>query len=218
MPECTFFCFALFVPPQCPDERLGFFQGYLIELIPPLNLLLSLFSLSLPPPLTYSPSIPFSSLYSAEQDKPQQGAGSLKSVNWRQPFLSTAGEKQLICPDPQYNFPRVSRGEPAFSWITNRALLRGGSSLWRSSSLLSHLRSSGCSWKPHRVYCKFLGWSSHRARLKKREQRDEHAVNLPATIEQQTQQRCRLFRLRGSVDEPWFILLTGGSWHAQTFI
>lgn len=42
-------------------------------------------------------------------------------------------------------------------------------------------------------------------------ERDEHAVNLPATIEQQTQQRCRVFRLRGGVDELRFMLLTGGS-------
>lgn len=87
------------------------------ELIPPLNLFaFSLVSLLL--------SL-FLSLYTTEQDKPQQGAGSWKSAEWRQPFLPSGGEKRFIYPDPQNNFPRISRGEPAFSWITNRAFARG---------------------------------------------------------------------------------------------
>lgn len=137
MPECTFFCFVLFVfipfsssvhtpPPHSHALMSGWAFSKDIhyrntELIPPLNLLLSLFSLSLLL-LSHSFQIQPSSVFflSAQQDKPQKGAGSWKTVDWRQPFLSSAGEKQFICPDPQYNFPRVSRGEPAFSWITNR--------------------------------------------------------------------------------------------------
>ena len=130
MPECTFFCTLCLHPlslppcifsPPCPDERLGFFQGYPLSKYWTNSPTQSLcFPSCLPPPLFL-----FLSLYTAEQDKPQQGAGSWKSAEWRQPFLPSGGEKRFICPDPQNNFPRISRGEPAFSWITNRAFALG---------------------------------------------------------------------------------------------
>ncbi len=119
LPPCIF-------SPLCPDERLGFFQGYPLSKYwtnsPTQSLAFPLFSVSpssshiLTKILSFFLSLFLSlslSLYTAEQDKPQQGAGSWKTVDWRRPFLSSGGEKQFICPDPQYNFPRISRGEPA---------------------------------------------------------------------------------------------------------
>lgn len=91
-----------------------------------------------------------------------QGRG--RTADGHRPFLSCAGEDQFICPSTQYNFPRASRAEPAFSWITNRARLRGVSSHQALAPFLSQLRPPGCCWKPRRLYCKFLGWSSPRAK------------------------------------------------------
>lgn len=76
------------------------------ELIPPHSI--SCFPSSVRPAFTCSLNpthfLFFSLLYSGEQDKPQQGAGSWKTLERRQPFLSSSGEKQLIYLDPQYNF------------------------------------------------------------------------------------------------------------------
>lgn len=176
-------------------------------LIPPLNLLLSpSFLVSLPPPYTYSPNptpcLFFFFLRGKISHSRAQGRGRLWIDGSH--FCPVLGEKQFICPDPQYNFPQILTRRASVLMNNKQSLAQGREfTLPLSPLCFLTLDLRAASESSTEFIANFwgdplCGLDLSRDCSSSSSSGDERTVNRHATIEQQSQTEMgAFFALKG---------------------